>query len=127
MDTATITGLRVEDAIAMPRADDRVVAHARREERYAVHVTHDGAATDRQLRALLDGVTTVAVIADDTVDSLYGADLRARLRALGVDVLAHSVPAGEHSKSLDRAVELWHWLAQSPLGRPTSCCASAAG
>lgn len=117
MDTATITGLRVEDAFALPSAGQRVVAEARREERYAVHVTHHAHATDRHLQDLLDGVTTVAVIADDTVDSLYGAPLRARLRALGVDVIAHAVPAGEHSKSLDRAVELWHWLAQSPLGR----------
>ncbi|MDA0184374.1 3-dehydroquinate synthase [Solirubrobacter phytolaccae] len=117
MDTATITGLRVEDAIAMPRADECVVAHARREEQYAVHVTRDADATDAALRERLDGVGTVAVIADETVDALYGVELRSRLRALDVDVLARTVPAGEHSKSLDRAVELWHWLAESPLGR----------
>ena len=117
MDTATITGLRVEDAIALPRADASVVARARREERYAVHVTRDPAATDVRLRALLDGVGTVAVITDDTVDALYGPALRRRLRALDVDVIAHAVPAGEHSKSLECAVELWHWLAESALGR----------
>jgi len=117
MDTATITGLRVADAIALPRAHEHVVAKATREERYAVHVTRDGAATDTHLLPLLEGVATVAVITDENVDSLYGAELKARLRALGVDVIAHPVPAGEHSKSLDRAVELWHWLAESPLSR----------
>lgn len=113
MSIVTITGLRVEDAIPLPRADEQLTASARREDRYAVHVTHDGA----PLRELLDGVGTVAVIADETVDALYGAELRGNLRALDVDVIARTVPAGEHSKSLDCAVDLWHWLAQSPLGR----------
>jgi 3-dehydroquinate synthase len=117
MDTATITGLRVSDAIAMPRGDERVIAHARREERYPIHVTRDAAATRRHLGALLEGVDTVAVIADETADVLYGADLRRTLRELGATVLWHTIPAGEASKSLERAVELWHWLAASALGR----------
>jgi 3-dehydroquinate synthase len=117
MSIATLTGLRVEDAIALPRADEPVIATARREDRYAVHVTRDAAGTSPRLRELLDGVSTVAVITDATVDALYGPELRRELRSLDVDVIARTVPAGEHSKSLDRAVELWHWLAQSPLGR----------
>jgi 3-dehydroquinate synthase len=117
MDTATITGLRVRDAIALPHAEERVLARARREERYPVHVTRGAQASRERLRELLDGVATVAVITDDTVDALYGPALRALLRDLGADVIAHAVPAGEHSKSLERAVALWHWLAGSPLGR----------
>lgn len=117
MHTATITGLRVSDAFALPRADERVTASARREEHYRVHVTRDAAGSREPLRALLDGVGTVAVITDETVDALYGPALRRRLRELDVDVIAHAVPAGEQSKSLDRAVELWHWLAESALGR----------
>jgi 3-dehydroquinate synthase len=117
MDTATITGLRVSDAFAMPHGDDAVVALARREERYPIHVTHDASSTRRRLEELLAGAQAVAVISDDTVDSLYGAQLRHTLRELGVDVLAHTVPAGEASKSLESAVELWHWLAASSLGR----------
>jgi 3-dehydroquinate synthase len=117
MDTATITGLRVSDAIAMPRGDARVVARARREERYPIHVTRDAVGTRERLGELLAGAQTVAVISDETVDTLYGGALRRELRELGLDVLAHSVPAGEASKSLERAVELWHWLAASALGR----------
>src|SRR4051794_18885712 len=117
MDTATITGLQIRDAIAMPCGDTAVVAHAVREERYRIHVTHDAPGTRRRLGELLDGVQTVAVITDDTVDALYGAGLRAQLRELGVDVLARVIPAGEASKSLEQAVGLWHWLASGGLGR----------
>jgi 3-dehydroquinate synthase len=117
MESATRTGLRVSDAFALPGPAAEVVAHARREDRYPVHVCHDGAALRERLRELLDGAATVAVIADETVETLYGARLRRELRGLGLDVLARTVPAGEASKSLESAVALWHWLAASALGR----------
>jgi 3-dehydroquinate synthase len=117
MPTATITGLRISDAIAMPYDEQAVVAHARREQRYPIHVTRDAAATAARLAELLEGAGTVAVVTDDTVDMLYGAELRPILRGLGLDVIARSVPAGEGSKSLERAVELWHWLAASSISR----------
>jgi 3-dehydroquinate synthase len=56
-------------------------------------------------------------VSDETVELLYGNALRRELRELGVEMLWHSVPSGEASKSLERAVELWHWLAESALGR----------
>jgi 3-dehydroquinate synthase len=111
MDNATI--FRVRDAIPMPRDRDAILAEARREERYSIHVAQDGA----PLPELLGAARTVAVITDDTVDALYGAALRRELREDGREVLLHAVPAGEASKSLDSAVALWHWLAGSALGR----------
>jgi 3-dehydroquinate synthase len=117
MDTATLSGLRISDAIAMPRHDARIVARARREQRYPIHVTGDANATRRHLHELLAEATTVAVITDTTVDALYGGELRRELRGHGLEVLTHTVAAGEASKSLDSAVELWHWLAESALGR----------
>lgn len=117
MTTATTAGLRVSDALPMPHGDAPVIARARREETYPIHVTRDAASTRARLAELLAGATTVAVISEETVDALYGAGLRADLRALGVETLWHDVPAGEASKSLERAVELWHWLAGSALGR----------
>jgi 3-dehydroquinate synthase len=117
MDTATVTGLRIRDAIAMPCGETAVVARASREERYRIHVTSGTPGFRRRLGELLDGVRTVAVITDDTVDALYGGRLRALLRGHGVEVLARTIPAGEASKSLERAVELWHWLAAGGLGR----------
>jgi 3-dehydroquinate synthase len=59
----------------------------------------------------------VAVVTDDLVESLYGPVVIRGLRALGADVLAYAVPAGERSKSLAQAVALWDWLAESGLGR----------
>ena len=70
----------------------------------------DADGTRRRLRELLDGAGTVAVISDETVEALYGQRARARRCAsAGAEVLAHAVPAGEASKSLDvgrRAVAL---------------------
>jgi 3-dehydroquinate synthase len=117
MDTATISGFRVTDAIAMPRRDGRIVARARREDRYPVYVTRVADASRHRLHELLGQAGTVAVISDETVDALYGNALRLQLRSRGLEVLTHTVPAGEASKSLDSAVELWHWLAGSGLGR----------
>ena len=81
MDTATITGLRVSDAFDMPGADETVVAHARLEQRYPIHVTRDAQDTRARLAELLHEAATVAVITDDTVDALYGGALRRGLRA----------------------------------------------
>jgi 3-dehydroquinate synthase len=39
------------------------------------------------------------------------------LREAGVAPLVHVLPAGERSKSLERAIELWDWLASSDLAR----------
>ena len=117
MDTAIHTGLRITDAIAMPSPESVVVARARRDEHYPVHVTRDTEAARLCLGALIGDAETVAVISDDTVELLYGNAMRRELRELGVDMLWHAVPSGEASKSLERAVELWHWLAESTLGR----------
>jgi 3-dehydroquinate synthase len=112
MQTPTITGLRLRDDIGMPTGP--VVACARREERYAVHVVRDA---DDTLGRYLDGVRTVALITDRTVEALHGAALLRVLRGHGAEVIARAVPAGERSKSLHTAVETWNWLAQTGLGR----------
>ncbi|WP_053226461.1 3-dehydroquinate synthase [Solirubrobacter soli] len=117
MHSAVITGFRVRDAIAMSHDDRPVVAHATRTERHSIHVTRDAAGSRRCLAELLEQAHTVAVISDETVDALYGNELRDELRALGHEVLMHTVPAGEASKSLESAVALWNWLAGSGLGR----------
>jgi 3-dehydroquinate synthase len=117
MHSAVITGFRVRDAIAMSHDDRPVVAHATRTEHYAIHVTRDADGSRRRLAELLEDARAVAVISDETVDALYGNELRQELRSLGVEVLMHTVPAGEASKSLDSAVALWNWLATSGLGR----------
>jgi 3-dehydroquinate synthase len=108
---------RVCDAFALPRDDAPVLARAAREQTYSIHVTPGATATRARLSELLASAETVAVIGDETVDALYGTQLRALLRELEHDVIACTVPAGEASKSLEQAVALWHWLAESRLGR----------
>jgi 3-dehydroquinate synthase len=115
--TPTITGLRFRDEIGMPVNGQPVVARARKDERYDVHVVRDEDAMRSCLGGLLDGVATVALITDTTVEALHGAALLRTLRAQGVDVVARAVPAGERTKSLGTAVRLWNWLAQTGLGR----------
>ena len=117
MQTPTITGLRLRDQIRMPAAGDPVVARARRDETYVVHVVRDAESLSHSLAGFLDGVATAALITDTTVEALHGPPLVRALRALGVDVLARAVPAGERTKSLATAVEMWNWLAHTGLGR----------
>ena len=117
MHTSTITGLRLRDEIGMPAEGDPVVARAARDESYVVHVVRDAHALRSRLTGLLDGVETVAVITDTTVEALHGPALLRALREQEVDVVARAVPAGERTKSLATAVQLWNWLAQTGLGR----------
>ena len=117
MHTPTITGLRLHDEIRMPAHGDPVVARARRDESYAVHVVRDADGMRRSLTGFLDGVSTVALITDTTVEALHGQPVLRVLRAHGAEVLARAVPAGEQTKSLATAVEMWNWLAHTGLGR----------
>jgi len=117
MHVPTLTGHRIRDAFELPHDRGPVVARARRDDTYAIHVTSSRAETDEHLGRLLDGVRTVAIVTDESVEALYGGELARGLRARGLEVMAHALPAGEASKSLDAAVELWHWLAGSELGR----------
>jgi 3-dehydroquinate synthase len=111
------TGLHVRDDFPLAEGRTAIVAAARRADHYTVHVTRSQAETERELTRMLDGARVAAVVTDEVVEALYGARLFAALRSAGAQVLAHAVPAGEQSKSLDEAVRLWNWLARSELGR----------
>ena len=106
----------VLDDIPMPEGDAPVVARAERRDRYEVHVTTSFDAMVERLAGLAGG-TAVTVVTDETVEALYGAMLVRGLREAGLDPIVRAVPAGEASKSLDRAVELWHWLARTGAAR----------
>lgn len=117
MTTSTITGLRLSDALAMPRHGERVLARAQRRDAYTVHVVREDRDLQRTLGGFLESVAAVALLTDSTVEALHGPDFLRSLRAHGVEVMARTVPAGERSKSLTTAVELWNWLAHSRFGR----------
>ena len=117
MQTPTITGLRLTDAIGMPANGEPVVARAQRDDAYTVHVVRDEQGLAGRLRSFLEPVAAVALVTDSTVEALHGPAMLRTLRALDVEVIARTIPAGERSKSLTTAVALWNWLARSGLGR----------
>jgi 3-dehydroquinate synthase len=99
------------DHIALPDPPlDRVDACAVREDRYGIHVVSSFEALLARLEEEIDA-TRVGLVTDSGVDVLYGSDLVGGLRASGVDVHAHVLPAGERSKSRVSAEKLWNWLA----------------
>ncbi|MGH2967870.1 MAG: 3-dehydroquinate synthase [Solirubrobacteraceae bacterium] len=116
MTTSAPPGFVVRDLVPLPAPDAVLCARAVRDESYPIFVVRS---LERLLELLveqLDGAA-VALVTDETVEALYAGELVAGLRDAGVEVIACSMPAGERSKSLERAVELWDWLARSPIGR----------
>ena len=107
---------RVSDAIRLPTAGTPLQASATRRDGYPIHVTRSLEDALGRIAGIVGG-RRVAVVTDEVVESLYGPVVIRGLRALGADVLAYAVPAGERSKSLAQAVALWDWLAGSGLGR----------
>jgi 3-dehydroquinate synthase len=116
MATSTAEPLRIRDSIALPRTDASVTAHAHRSDAYTVHVVAGMRELIERVAELVDGAA-IAVITDETVHELYGAQLVRGLRLAGVEPPVRSVPAGEASKSLPQAIALWDWLAGSDLAR----------
>lgn len=116
MTAPALPGFLVRDFVPLPDRAAALGAHARREDAYPVHVVDGAARVVELLIDELDGAS-VALITDETVEALYAGEVIAALREAGADVLARSVPAGEASKDLRRAVELWDWLARSSIGR----------
>ena len=108
---------RVRDAVPLPAPREALVARAERRDRYPIHVTTTiEGLVDRLVPALGAG-PSVTVLTDETVDALYGATVVRALRAAGFDPLVRAIPPGEPSKSIDQAVALWHWLAESGAAR----------
>jgi 3-dehydroquinate synthase len=93
------------------------LARARREDSYLVHVVRDPDVMRDLLATYLEDVRTVALVTDSTVEALHGPALLRTLRSLEIDVVARTVPAGERTKSLTTAVEMWNWLARTGVAR----------
>jgi 3-dehydroquinate synthase len=124
--TPAIEPFRIRDAIALPDPSATVIAHAQRSDSYAVHVVGGMRELLERLAATLDA-ESVAVITDETVHELYGAQLVRGLQAAGIAPMVRTVPAGERSKSLGQAIALWGWLAGSDLARRDAVLAFGGG
>jgi 3-dehydroquinate synthase len=108
---------RVRDAVSLPAPGEPLVASAERRDRYPIHVTTTIEGLVEHLVRELGPGPAVTVLTDETVDALFGATLVRALRAAGFDPLVRAIPPGERSKSLEQAVELWNWLAESGAAR----------
>jgi 3-dehydroquinate synthase len=117
---------RVRDTIPLPTTDEPVIACAERRDRYPIHVTTTLDALLERLTGVVGG-PRLTVLTDENVDALYGATLVRGLRDAGLDPLVHAIPPGEGSKSLDQAVALWHWLAESGAARRETLIAFGGG
>jgi 3-dehydroquinate synthase len=73
----------------------------------------------------LGGSTRAALVSDSHVAPLHGARAARALRAAGIAVSLHVVPAGERSKRADRLERLWEGLAAA--GRPRDGAVVALG
>jgi 3-dehydroquinate synthase len=114
--TPTAEPYRIRDAIPLPDPQTTVIAHAQRSDSYPVHVVGGMRELIERLAETLE-TTSVAVITDETVHELYGAQLTRGLQAAGIAPMVKTVPAGERSKSLGQAIAMWGWLAGSDLAR----------
>jgi 3-dehydroquinate synthase len=117
--TATLerTDFRVRDEIDLPREGGGIVeGRATRREAYPIFVTGSLDATVDRLSELA-GEAQLAVITEEVVYRLHGRALVVALRESGFATEVHVLPAGERSKSLERALELWDWLAHGSISR----------
>jgi 3-dehydroquinate synthase len=116
MQPAAVSGLRVADEFPLPPAGTPLAGRAARTETYPILVVQAVEDVAERVAELAAG-GSVTVIADATVEALYGGTLLRGLREAGADPLVHSVPEGERSKSLESAARLWDELARSRLAR----------
>ncbi len=70
---------------------------------------------------------TALIITDSNVAPLYCAPAKASLNAAGFRVLDITVPAGEASKAIEVAAEIWSAMAEHKLGRDTLIVALGGG
>ncbi len=115
--SATADLHRITDSIELPAPTAPLAGRARRDDRYSIAVTRSPEATAEAVLDAVQGAERLAVIADARALELHGEPLLTALRTADLELQLHTVPPGEPSKSLPRAVELWDALARSPVGR----------
>ncbi|MDO8880747.1 MAG: 3-dehydroquinate synthase [Coriobacteriia bacterium] len=71
--------------------------------------------------------TSAALVTDETVWSLFGPGVKASLEGAGIRVSEHVVPAGEESKSWERAGDLLEQFAAAGLDRASVVVALGGG
>lgn len=109
--------LRTHDAIELPGDGvEHVAASSARADTYDIYVTRTLPAMAARIRQLV-GSSQLAVVSEERVAALHGDAFLGGLAEVGLEPELKVVAPGEANKSLEQAVELWHWLAAGSLGR----------
>jgi 3-dehydroquinate synthase len=108
--------LSVRDDQSLPGFNGPITTFANRSSTYSIHVSSDENAA---LKAIAEAVGNrmVAMITDETVDTLHAERINQWLSAHVSKLQKIVLPPGESSKSLPMACHLLDWLAQSDIRR----------
>ena len=79
------------------------------------------------VRQVLPSAETAAVITDDTVDTLYGDQVRESLRLAGLRVCTFVLPHGEASKNAEQYLRILNFLAEEHITRTDMITALGGG
>lgn len=132
VDTGGRTPAEVADAViaALGAADDDQVVRVGTPDDPAAYDVVSGVGlidcVGEHVRAVVGG-DSLAVVSDTTVWALYGERVAASLRDAGFVLSSHIVPAGELSKSWERAGALLEELAVAGLDRRSAVIAVGGG
>jgi 3-dehydroquinate synthase len=108
--------LSVQDDQSLPGFNGPITTSTSRSSTYSIHVSSD---ENTALKAIAEAVGNrmVAMITDETVDTLHAERISQWLSAHVSKLQKIVLPAGESSKSLPTACHLLDWLAQSDIRR----------
>lgn len=79
------------------------------------------------LAEMFPGLSKAVIITDSNVGPLYSRRLRASFAESGISSIVMSIPAGEASKNIDCAVELWRALVSRGIDRDAVVVALGGG
>jgi len=108
--------LSVQDDQSLPGFIGSITTSTTRSSTYSIHVSSD---ENTALKAIAEAVGNrmVAMITDETVDTLHAERINQWLSAHVSKLQKIVLPPGESSKSLSTACHLLDWLAQSDIRR----------
>lgn len=69
----------------------------------------------------------ICIITDDTVEGIYGIELKKTLSNLGAKVSLYSFPAGEHSKNISTLQKIYDYMIEIALDRSSVLIALGGG
>jgi 3-dehydroquinate synthase len=108
--------LSVQDDQSLPGFNGPITTFTNRSSTYSIHVSSDENAALKTIAEAV-GNRMVAMITDETVDTLHAERINQWLSAHVSKLQKIVLPPGESSKSLPTACHLLDWLAQSDIRR----------